>query len=69
MKNELLPCPFCGGEAKLHAAVELDNKELALYYEGKVGIHCIKCHVATGLFTSEIEATASWNRRVIQSEK
>lgn len=52
MKNELKPCPFCGGEASLHIhdryGVECDNCSM--------GLGCIK-------LTKE-EAIQAWNTRV-----
>lgn len=36
---ELLPCPFCGGEAEL--------KRGKLYFDDTVQIHCTECHIHT----------------------
>ena len=62
--NELLPCPFCGGEA-------------FAYYSGSNGIgifaevHCKNCHVSTRRIkigineadANESIAIEAWNRR------
>lgn len=64
MNYKLLPCPFCGGKAKIHAAVELENEKVAAIYSGKVGIHCTECHVATLPYKNAEEAAQNWNRRI-----
>lgn len=52
MKQEILPCPFCGGEAKV-------NK-----WEGGFKVLCQKAFCAVlGPFNSEAEATDAWNTR------
>ena len=53
---ELLPCPFCGGEAKIY------NADLETYY----AVSCTNCDMAvTGAFyESEEEAAKPWNLRV-----
>lgn len=64
---KLLPCPFCGGEAKLKTARESDGQ---ISY-GSIYVACLDCR-STGLsYTTyynvssnpEEEAIAAWNRR------
>lgn len=37
MNGDLKPCPFCGGEAVLHACAELENETARVVYSGKTG--------------------------------
>jgi len=52
MTDILLPCPFCGGEAKIH-----DIEEQHYWCE------CKKCGVATNGERAKDNAIASWNTR------
>lgn len=51
--EQLKPCPFCGGEARI---VKFINDE---YY-----VKCIYCCAKTDLYGSEFYAIKFWNRRV-----
>lgn len=51
--EELLPCPFCGGEA------ELDDS-LAQWDHA---VQCRECHASTYLWDSDAEAIKYWNCR------
>lgn len=64
MNEELIPCPFCGGEARFHDCIELENDTLKGIYGGKVGVHCGVCGVATQPYESKKDAVETWNRRV-----
>ena len=59
-KNELLPCPFCGGEAKQYT----DRCVSAESGERFIGsfVVCSDCPALVGGKTEE-EAVAAWNRR------
>ena len=65
--EKLKPCPFCGGEAKLHYCMSLENETMAARYEGKMGVHCTVCHIAT-MPMSEEDAIKAWNRRAERCE-
>jgi Lar family restriction alleviation protein len=56
--NNLLPCPFCGGEADIFEASEDSFCTL-----------CTDCGVETPYQISAEEAVAAWNRRAQPSEK
>ena len=64
-EDKLLPCPFCGGEAKL-----LEHKAGGGAAMWSVSIFCKICKVeisgATGLYTTEdfkMKMVDKWNRR------
>ena len=63
MNNKLKPCPFCGGEAKIHNCAELENETARVIYSGKIGIHCAVCRVATIPYENMTQAVEAWNRR------
>ena len=59
MSEELLPCPFCGGEAEIH--------EEHIYMEGRVyRTRCSVCYVQTDYYAGPTapELISDWNRRV-----
>lgn len=64
--EELKPCPFCGGKAKLHATTTRTYPNHCKHY-----CYCEKCY-ATGQSFSDFEddgssvfkAVEAWNRRV-----
>lgn len=54
--TELLPCPFCGGEAETLTAESM--------YGGYLfGIMCNDCRSRGDVYTTEAEAIAAWNSR------
>ena len=63
MRYKLKKCPFCNGQPIIHSCAELENETVAVFYNGKVGIHCERCGVATLPFDNEDMAILSWNRR------
>lgn len=53
---ELLPCPFCGGEANLTIGFDVP-------FHGESFIDCITCKIQTELHDSTEDAIAVWNKR------
>ena len=54
--SELLPCPFCGGEAEMLTAESM--------YGGYLfGIMCNDCRSRGDVYDTEAEAIAAWNSR------
>lgn len=54
--TELLPCPFCGGEA-------FPNIELTKHW-----IECRECAAESGCYRTEAEAIAAWNTRTATTD-
>ena len=52
--NELKPCPFCGGDARLIS-----------YGESGIGacVACNNCHACTDDYDTDQPAVAAWNSR------
>lgn len=68
--SELLPCPFCGGEAKLHDGLVIIPviDENGAYIDADVEdtpawVECAACGAATDGVDSADEAISAWNRR------
>ena len=57
MKNELKPCPFCGGEAFVHKFT-IDGAG-GLF----ISVMCRVCPAQPGHQTKEVHAIEAWNRR------
>ncbi len=52
--SALLPCPFCGGEAR---------------YRFRCGVECSQCNANVVDLRAESTAIAAWNRRAPQAKK
>lgn len=63
MKDELKPCPFCGGEGRINTRTFSDADADV----GNSYIECIECGVETPWRLTESEAIAAWNRRAIRA--
>lgn len=60
--TELLPCPFCGGEAELHASYDMDTNEVDGWFAWCNNDRC-ECKPETNEHFTEAEAIAVWNAR------
>ena len=59
MTDELKPCPFCGGTARMYSG------KINYYpYDHRFRVWCEKCNAMSNLFRTREEAVASWNWRV-----
>ena len=56
MTDELLPCPFCGGQAETLTANSMHGGYL-------FGIMCNDCRSRGDVYDNEAEAIAAWNSR------
>lgn len=54
--SELIPCPFCGGEANS----EIDDYGLCTEYF----VECLSCVARTSTYDSPKEAVTAWNKRI-----
>ena len=57
--TDLLPCPFCGGEAK--RSTETFERTLLSW------VYCVECGAADGYRHTEYEAIAAWNTRTVET--
>ncbi len=67
LTNELLPCPFCGGEARryIHKNDKGDN---FLQWKTDNWVSCIGCGNQTCMHGEYLDAIAAWNQRYNTSE-
>ena len=56
--RELLPCPFCGGEAKI----------ITTSPSHYTSVVCRECLAKTAIFMNQSRARAAWNRRRYNGE-
>lgn len=59
VEPSLLPCPFCGGKAKI-----LDGyQQLSSGYQREFGVWCTECDAQTSAQQHPMAARTKWNRR------
>lgn len=59
--EKLLPCPFCGGEAKL--VMHSPRMQTTPSETTKYSVECVQCHANRGIYIGKENATFSWNAR------
>lgn len=59
MSDNLLPCPFCDGEAALDSVEVMDDHVVSDRYY----VFCFGCFAESANLATEAEAIAAWNRR------
>jgi Lar family restriction alleviation protein len=59
-ETTLLPCPFCGGEAKAYGVESLAFPSMKL-----CRVSCDGCHASTSNHASRPDAIAAWNTRAV----
>jgi Lar family restriction alleviation protein len=59
MSDNLLPCPFCDGEAALDSVEVMDDHVVSDRYY----VFCFECFAESANLATEAEAIAAWNRR------
>ena len=64
-KIELLPCPFCGGEAIRLIDFDFDDEYERVDFES---IHCRSCHARVAWQETFEAAAEAWNRRATDNE-
>ena len=57
-KTNLLPCPFCGGEANYHMSISRHPE-----HDYWHGVFCLTCPACIDNFDTEVEAIEAWNTR------
>lgn len=59
--DELKPCPFCGGEARINADTEAIRDSLGRLWA--FNAVCDRCCATSGLTYTVDKAIEAWNRR------
>lgn len=67
MANELKPCPFCGGNARISADSEATRDSQGRLWAFTVV--CDRCCATSGLTYSPEKAIEAWNWRANDGEK
>lgn len=67
MTDELKPCPFCGGDAKIKCGEIVNRYNTAVYRHYHV--ECMSCGVDTRYFDTEADAIEAWNLRAERTAK
>ena len=65
MTENLLSCPFCGGEVKIDMLDSENSRNVKIYS----AVHCPKCHEWFFKGLSKEKTVAAWNRRAQPENK
>lgn len=61
--GDLLPCPFCGGEAELHPTYDMDTNEVDGWFAWCAMENDCAINPQTDAYLTEAEAIEAWNTR------
>ena len=69
MRTELLPCPFCGGEAKPRTTSGIRSPWSMVQLDAMgVTVACSECGATIPSCMTEAEAVAAWNARAVSGD-
>lgn len=68
MNNTLLPCPFCGGDARIKSRY-IGYGSVGLGARDWYTVECNECRAKSDEYGAELEAITAWNRRAKPENK
>ena len=62
--TDLLPCPFCGGDAYTRQTIVNDDTMRVVNHDTMYAVFCTDCDASVPWHMKKEQAIAAWNRRV-----